>query len=429
MTEIRSQTVFALVDCNNFYASCERVFDPRLQNVPIVILSGNDGCIIARSNEAKALGIAMGAPYHEYATLIRKHRVRVFSSNFTLYGDMSRRVMAVLEELSPDIEYYSVDEAFLSLHTLPLQNHSDYARMIRDRVLQWVGLPVSVGIAPTKTLAKLANLFAKKDPRYHGVCDFTTFENLDEAFKMTPVDDVWGIGWRTTKLLKRYAVQTVWDLKNKPDAWVRKNLTVSGLKLVWELRGISCLNLEDAEEPRRSVISSRSFGKPVEKLSDLKESVATYVSRAAEKLRSQNLAASFLQVSLETNRFRKDLPQHRQSAGLVLDPPTAYTGELIRHAESLIEKIHKAGYRYKKTSVFLADLVPEKKRQATLFKTQAELEKENQLMRVLDKLNAKHGARTLHYAATGIAQAWRVKSDHKSQNFTTDWKELPLVKA
>ncbi|MFQ5452796.1 MAG: Y-family DNA polymerase [Candidatus Zixiibacteriota bacterium] len=422
---------FALVDCNNFYASCERAFNPKLRGEPIVVLSNNDGCIVARSNEAKALGFGMGEPFFKSRHLVEKHKVHVFSSNYTLYGDMSRRVMAALAYFSPEVEIYSIDEAFLDLNGCDnINGYSDltaYARAIRTTVTKWTGIPVSVGLARTKTLAKIANRLAKKSERTRGVLNLVDSPYLDQALERIYVWDVWGIGRQHGKRLVDKGIINARQLRDIDDKVIRKQMGIVGVRLVHELRGISCLQLETCPQPRKGVVSSRSFGRAVVLLSEIKESVAAHVTNAAARLRSQNLAAKLLTVFLLTNRFKKDEAQYNKSIIIRLPTATSNTAELIHYAMHGTDKIFKEGYRYKKAGVMLDELIPDDQVQATLFDYQ-NVQRDKKLMRTLDLVNNLMGSGTLKYAAQGCTQPWKMKCELRTPRYTTSWKELTEVK-
>jgi len=421
--------VFALVDCNNFYASCERVFDPRLEGKPVVVLSNNDGCVVARSNEAKALGIKMGAPAFQLEDSFKKNNVTVFSSNYSLYGDMSERVMETLEQFTPDMEVYSIDEAFLSLKGIPPSEVTDYVRRIRATVCRWTGIPVSIGVGQTKTLAKAASKIAKNNPRTGGVFNITDHPEIDTLLDNMPVADVWGIGPRHEIFLKRFGIHTARQLRDAHDIWVRKHLTVAGLRIVFELRGVSCIPLEEMPMPKKGIMSSRSFGRPVEYLSELKEAMTTFVSRAAEKLRAQRSAAHILHVFLLTNRFKEDEPQYSNSATTVLPVSSSYTPELIRYAHTLLEILYKPGYRYKKTGVFLTEIVPENEIQTSLLVPGYPYKRNSEVMELVDRINARWGTDTVRYASEGIQRKWTMRRERLSPHYTTVWSEIPVVKA
>ena len=418
--------LFALVDCNNFYVSCERLFDPRLMDRPVVVLSNNDGCIIARSNEAKALGIGMGTPYFKSEKFLKLHGVKVFSSNYALYGDMSHRVMSVLGQLEPEVEVYSIDEAFLHLGKMRQGCVSDYGRHLRKTVWQHTGIPVSIGIGPTKTLAKIASRIAKKNMKYQGAFEINA-RSADEILKNCDVSDVWGVGRRQTELLHRCGVKTALDLKNCADSWLRKKLTVTGLRTAMELRGIPCIALEDRPVSKKSIASSKSFGRQVESLGELKEALATYVAQAAVKLRGQKALANSLQVYLTTNRFSKTAPHYSARQVVSLPEPSASTTVFIRHGLAALEKIYRPGLRYQKTGIVLFGLIPQSYHQPNLFS--APDRKSTPLMAAMDRINDRWGRYTIQHAVAGFDKPWKNKQLKKSQAYTTSWDELPVVKA
>jgi len=417
----------ALVDCNSFYASCERVFNPRLLNRPVVVLSNNDGCIVALTKEAKALGIVRGVPAFQIRALIQRHGVHVLSSNYVLYGDMSQRVMDTLAAFSPNLEVYSIDEAFLDLAGFADRNLADYGRTIRATVARWTGLPVSVGIAETKTLAKLANHIAKCVTDTGGVFDLAAVPDREALLGKVPVQNVWGVGPNIARRLQAAGVTTARALRDADDQWVRTQFGVTGLKTVHELRGIPCLPLEECPPARQSITVSRSFGRPVTALGDMREAVATYMTRAAEKLREERLAAGALTVHLTTNPFN-DSPQYSNSATIELPVATDASAELIRQALDLLPRLWRDGYRYKKAGVLLTALVPAGEVQTGLFDGE-DRTKVRKLSAALDRLNAKLGADTLRFGATGQRQGWRATFAHRSPAYTTNWHDLPLVKA
>ncbi len=419
---------FALVDCNSFYVSCERVFRPELKGRPVVVLSNNDGNVVALSAEAKALGIPFAAPFFKLRELIARHNVAVFSSNYTLYGDMSRRVMDSLSHFTPDMEIYSVDEAFLALRG-EAGALTEKGMRIRSQVMQWTGIPVSVGIAPTKTLAKLASRIGKKDPSLGGVFNFTGHPRSDEFLAGLDVEAVWGVGPRYGGMLRGAGIRTVRDLMEAPDPWVKRKMTITGLRTVMELRGISCLPLEEAAPPKKGIVSSRSFGRAVTSLGELKEAVASYAARGAEKLRSQGSAASFLTVFIATNRFVPEDPQYSNGVTVSLPVPSSYTPLLIRAALQLLERIYRSGFRYKKAGVMLTGIIPEWDRQLDLFRPVRETERQLGLMRVMDGINRGMGRDTLRFASQGIEPAWGMRRAYLSRRYTTRWDEIPVVRA
>ena len=419
--------VFALVDCNNFYASCERVFHPKLAGQPIVVLSNNDGCVVARSNEAKALGIAMGVPEFQVRPLLRTHHVHVFSSNYRLYGDMSQRVMETLEQFSPHVEVYSIDEAFLSLARFERRNLTDYGRLIRRTVKQWTGLPVSVGIAETKTLAKIANRVAKRTPDTDGVFDLLACPDRDTLLGRVAVDEVWGIGPNYARLLKQQGIATALQLRQADEQWIRRHMGVVGLRMVAELRGRSCLELEECPAPKQGITCSRAFGRSISTFAELEEAVSSYVSRAAEKLRGEGLAATVLTVFVMTNEFTQE-PQYRNSVTCALPVGTDTTSELIRAALRGLRTIYRDGDRYKKAGVMCTALVPTGQVQPDLF-DQQDRPKSKRLMTALDAVNDRWGAGTLEYASCGLTKAWKTQFHRRSPAYTTDWDELPVAHA
>ena len=423
---------FALADCNNFFASCERVFNPKLNGRPVVVLSNNDGCIVARSGEAKALGITMGKPLFQCSDIINKYHVHVFSSNYTLYGNMSERVMNTLAQFTPEMEIYSIDEAFLNLsgckHLIKHGGLTEYANHIRTTVMRWTGIPISIGIARTKTLAKIANRLAKKSTRAKGVLNLIDSPYLTQALERVAVADVWGLGWRSAKKLGKKGITNARQLRDIDDQYIRKQMGVVGLRLVYELRGISCLPLETCPPPRQGIISSRSFGRKVESIEELKEAVASYVTKAAVKLRQQNLAAQVLTVFLTTNPYSKNDKQYNNSVLFHLPTAINNTAELIHYAVRGVERIFKKGFRYKKAGVMLDELIPADQIQATLF-DQSNTKRDKKLMETIDLVNDIMGSGTLKYAAQGSTQPWYGKCKNRSPRYTTNWKELLTVNA
>lgn len=347
-------TLFALVDCNNFYASCERVFNPKLEGKPIVVLSNNDGCIVARSNEAKQLGIPMGAPFHQWNKLIKEHSVHVFSSNYEFYGDMSHRVMTILEHFCPDIERYSIDEAFLSLSGLAWKDLSDYTSEIRQTIKQWTGLPVAIGFAPTKTLAKVANYIAKKKTPT-GIYDLCDKAKQDEILADFPVEELWGVGSRIAARLKNFDIHTAKELRDFDQKTLRKEFSVVMERLIQELRGISCLPLESVQ-PRKQIMSSRSFGNLLTELESIEEAISHYAAKACIKLRSQKSRAGGIYVFLHTNHFRENEKQYGNCITLNFLEPTSDSSYVIKMAKEGLRKIYRKGYRYHKAGLMLLDI-------------------------------------------------------------------------
>jgi DNA polymerase V len=414
--------IFALVDCNNFYVSCERVFNPKLEGKPIVVLSNNDGCVVARSNEAKALGIGMGVPAFEVEGIITKNNVEAFSSNYTLYADMSSRVMETLSTLTPDIEIYSIDEAFLNLSSINC-SLTDYGRKIQQAVKQWTGMPVSVGIGHTKTQAKIANSIAKKSARANGVMDLTSFDCLDEVLAETPVEKIWTIGIRTTIRLKRAGIETALALRDTDINWIRQKFGVVGVRTIYELKGICCYPLEHNPPVKKSITVSRMFGKPVESIDELKEAIASYASRAGEKLRQQHLAASIITIFVTTSRFT--IRRYFNSHTLEFPVATNDTMEIIRAALLCMERLYRRGFAYKKAGIIFNALVHEERVQKNLFDN-IDREKSRRLMKVIDAVNARPDC-SVRWAAEGLNQAWKVEFKRRSKRYTTCWDELPEV--
>jgi len=424
---------YFLVDCNNFFVSCERVFNPAIHNKPVAVLSSNDACIIARSNEVKALGVPMGAPLYQYEKLLQKHHVALYSANFALYGDMSQRIMRILTECSTDIEPYSIDEAFLHVpNYIPNHGNEDayymaYAHHIRLRVKQETGVPVSIGIGPTKTLAKIANDKAKKDPNLYGVCDITNHKNIDSYLTTIPVKEIWGIGHRYAKLLNQHNIQTAYDFKYADDVWVRKRLTITGLKTLHEIRGISCISLSLCSESKQSISVSRSFGNRVSSIEQAKQALAAYVTCAAEKLRKQKSVAAHLTAYIITNRYQ-DPNNYYQAAHIHLPTATNYTPDLIAASNACLEKIFQKGLLYKKVGVILTDFTPHDCLQmSTTTLENIHSKQQYQFIQTVDSVNRKYGRKTLFFAAEGTSQPWKNRQDKKTSCFTTNWHEILTI--
>jgi DNA polymerase V len=419
--------VFALADANNFYVSCERVFQPALEGRPVVVLSNNDGCVIARSDEAKALGLKMGDPYHLNKEKLTRHDVAVFSSNYALYGDMSRRVMDTLGAFTPEVEIYSIDEAFLNLAGFERRGLTDYARLIRATVKRDTGIPVSIGIGPTKTLAKVANHLAKAMPETGGVLDLVGTD-VDAALAGIEVREVWGVGPRWANWLEDQGIVTAFDLKRADPKAIRRNMTVVGERLVHELNGRPCLPLELVELPRQGLTVSRSFGQTLTALQPIKEALVQFTGRAAEKLRRQQLMAGQVMVFVTTNRFSASRPFYANRATVRLPSPTDFTPDLVEAAAQLLERLYRPGLHYQKCGVMLLDLSPATQVQVDLFDTR-DRTREAWLMRALDSLNADHGARTVRVGNHGGNRpAWAMRQAFRSPRYTTNWRELPVVR-
>jgi DNA polymerase V len=439
---------FGLIDADAFYVSCERAFQPALEGRPVVVLSNNDGNIVARSRESKALGITMGMPFFKARPIIEQHGVNWFSSNYTLYGDVSRRMFDTINQFVPALEHYSIDEAFV--HFDGLREVED-AHEIKQTVRKWTGIPVSIGIGSTKVLAKVASHIAKKNPEHGGVVDLSRAD-ADRYLKDFDVADLWGIGPRYAKFLKsegegngeqpdlweasglpsvlrRQRIETAYDLKRCSDSWVRKHLTIKGLRLVWELRGISCLPLEVFEKPRKGLCCSRSFGRPVTLLEELSQAMAMHCARGGEKLRRQHLAASHLTMFISTSRFRQNPDEvYSGAASWQLPFPTSYTPALIVAAQTLLERIYKPGFVYHKAGIFLSDIVANAERQQSIL-AGIDDDRRVRVMQVVDEINRKHGRHTVRPLAVNSERGWEMRRQHLSPCYTTRLVEVLRVKA
>jgi DNA polymerase V len=424
---------FALVDVNNFYVSCERVFQPKLRNVPMVVLSNNDGCAVARSNEVKALGVKMGAPWFKMKALARQHGIIAFSSNYTLYGDMSNRVVSILRGYSPDMEVYSIDESFLRVDRVAhlYGGITPMGQQIRERIKQWTGLPVCVGFGPTKTLAKLANHMAKKHSEFNGVCDLHSLTRTERRQWMAQIEvgEVWGVGRRIYPRLATMGIRTVLDLRNACPKAIRGHFGVVMERTCEELRGVPCLQLEDVAPNKQQIMSSRSFGAPVESAEELGAAVSTYVARAAEKLRHQGSVCAAVYVFVLTNRFKETEPQYAAGHTVPLPAPSDDTRVLTHAALQGLKAIYKKDYRYKKAGITLTLLSDKRIRQGTLFDQPETAARSARLMAAIDAANKAFGRNTLRSAATGISQQrWKARSNNCTPHYTTRWEDLPEVR-
>jgi DNA polymerase V len=413
---------FALVDCNNFYVSCERLFNPVLIGQPVIVLSNNDGCVVARSQEAKNLGIKMGVPIFKIHDLIKHHNIPVYSSNYALYGDLSGRVMSTLSHFAPDVEIYSIDEAFIDLSEFRYRDLTEYGAEIRQRVKQWVGIPVSVGIATTKTLAKLANHLAKQSSS--GVCDLSVYTSIDEMLSQVSVSDLWGIGSQSSNWLRQRGIVTALQLKNADESLIRSKMGVMGVKIQMELKGESCLAMELLASPKHSTCISRSFPKAISKLSDLQEAIAYFTHQAAEKLRRQKQAAGVVTVFARTSPFRDNFYANSATAELVV--PTNDTRELAQTSARLAESIYRKDQNFKKAGVIMTGLVSERQIQGNLLDVNDDEAKvrSRRLMSIMDTINEIYGRDTLRFAATGVIQVWKTRSEQRSPRYTTCWQDL-----
>jgi DNA polymerase V len=420
--------VFALVDCNNFYVSCERVFNPKLENRPVIVLSNNDGCAVARSNEAKTLGIKMGAPFFKIKHLIDLYQVQVFSSNYPLYGDMSNRVMQTLTAFAPGIEIYSIDEAFLNLDRLAFTDLTAHGKHIRHTVRQHTGIPVSIGMATSKTLAKVANRIAKNSTKSNGVLDLTSPRYQDTVLERTPIEDVWGIGRRYAAYLKLRGINTARDFKYANSTMIQKKMGINGIRTQKELWGESCYPLEENPPLKKSISVSRSFKKPVKHLDDLSQAVSSYISRGAEKLRAQGSHAQAMTVYVTTNRFK---PESFYCNSTTCSFPTALnnTPELIRHGQAALKQIFQKGREYTKAGILFLHLTRDGSFQQDLFDT-TDRTRQTCVMEVLDQINTKMGSNILKYLSAGISEktGWTTASNYRSPAYTTDWEQILTVR-
>ena len=417
-----SKKKIALVDCNSFYVSCERLFNPKIRKVPVVVLSNNDGCVISRSTEAKTLGIKMGEPYFKVKELVKKNNVQIFTSNYSLYGDLSRRVMRVLKGFSDKIEIYSIDEAFIDLSHIKDEMTEEYGKKIRERVLKWTGIPTSVGISCTKTLSKIANHVAKKNKA--GVIFLK--ENIDETLKNFQISDVWGVGRQLSKLYIKNGINNAYELKNISNTWVKKSTNVLGAKTVMELRGISCIDLETEESRRKSCCVSRSFGKKVESLDKLKESITTHCLNAAEKIRTDKQTTRAVTIFIRTSPFDKNRKYYSNSITIELPVATNNSIELVKTAISGLGKIYKYGYFYQKAGVILSKLRDASEKELNLLAPILE-NKSQPLMRAIDFTNAKYGRNAISIAQAGISNDWKMRREHSSRIDTASFDFLPKI--
>ena len=412
----------ALVDCNSFYVSCERLFNPKINNKPVVVLSNNDGCVISRSTEAKRIGIKMGEPYFKVKELVRKNNVHIFSSNYALYGDISRRVMKTLKSFSDKIEIYSIDEAFVDLSHIQDKEIENYGKEIRERILKWTGIPTSVGIANTKTLSKVANHIAKK--KKTGVIYLN--ENIDNHLKNFHISDIWGVGKQLSKLYIKNGIDTAYKLKNISNSWVKKSTNVLGAKTVMELRGITCINLETQEMKRKSCCVSRSFGKKVESLEKLQESITTHCLNAAEKIRNDNQMTRSITIYIRTSPFDKNRKYYSNSITVDLPVATSNSLELVKTAINGLKKIYKYGYFYQKAGIILSKLRESSENEFNLLAPIME-NKSQTLMKAIDFANAKYGRNAVSIAQAGINNSWKMRREHSSKIDTASFDSLPKI--
>ena len=415
----------ALIDCNSFYVSCERLFNPKIRKKPVVVLSNNDGCIISRSNEAKVLGIKMGEPYFKEKDIIVKNNVQVFSSNYSLYGDISRRVMRTLKRFNSDIEIYSIDEAFLDLSNFPDNEVENVGHEIRNIVLKWTGIPTSIGIAKTKTLSKVANHIAKK--KQSGVTSFIGIENIDSILEKVEINDVWGVGKQLTKFYHKSGIYNAKQLKNVSNTWIKKSSNVLSSRTAMELRGIPCIDLEATSSKRKSCVVSRSFGQRVENFQELKEAIASYSLNASEKIRSESLVTKSITVFIRTSPFQSRFGYYSNSKTIDFPIATNNSIEIVKAAISSLETIFKNGYRYQKAGVMLSRL-SDSVGGKNLFSSEKD-KKINSLMKSIDNTNHRYGRSTLSLASAGVHKRWNTRRQHYSKIDTVDFYCLPTIKA
>ena len=424
MSSTQYSKKIALVDCNSFYVSCERLFNPRIRKKPVVVLSNNDGCIISRSNEAKALGIKMGEPYFKARDIILKNKVEVFSSNYSLYGDLSRRVMRTLKRFNSDIEVYSIDEAFMDLSNYTDTEVESVGREIRQTVLKWTGIPTSIGIAKTKTLSKVANHIAKK--KQSGVTSLIGIENLDPILEKVEINDVWGVGRQLTKFYQKNGIYNAKQLKNKSNTWIKKSSNVLSSRTAMELRGVPCIDIETTQTKRKSCVVSRSFGKRIETFQELKEAVANYCLNASEKIRSESLVAKAITVYVRTSPFQRNFGYYSNSKTVDFPIATNNSIETVKTAVASLESIFKNGYRYQKAGVMLTGLSNADGKK-NLFSSEKD-EKINSLMRSMDNTNYRYGRATLSLASAGVHKKWNMRRQYSSKIDTADFYSLPKIR-
>jgi len=417
----------ALVDCNSFYVSCERLFNPLIIKKPVVVLSSNDGCVISRSTEAKVLGIKMGEPYFKVKKIVEKNNVKIFSSNYALYGDISRRVMKTLKQFSPEMEIYSIDEAFLNLSSVKNEDLLEHGNTIRKTVLKWTGIPTSIGIASTKTLSKAANYIAKKEKT--GVINFNNSEQIDSYLAKIKINNVWGVGQQLTKFYIKNGINTAYQLKNLSNSWIKKNTSVFGSRTAIELRGISCISLEPFQEKRKNCCVSRSFGKKVTKLEELKESISTHCLNGAQKIRIDNQKTKKITVFIRTSPFQKDNDYYANTKDIDLPFETNDSIEIIKAALNGLMSIYKEGYRYQKSGIILSELEDVSKYKKNLFSKINCEEKRSRLMKAIDYTNIKYGKNILSIAQAGLKKDWKVRRQHSSKIDTACFDLLPAVKS
>lgn len=420
--------MIALIDCNNFFASCEQAFQPWLRKKPVLVLSSNDGCVIARSQEARELGIPMGVPVHTILEEIDKHNIYVCSSNLQLYVDMSRRVMSALEGFSTSIEVYSIDESFMTLDCQKVEDYLEVGRMIRQTVLSWTGIETSIGIGSTKTLAKIANQLVKMEKKYGGVFVIQHSEKIIEILKSITVENIWGVGRKWSKRLRSSGIISAYDLRESSDSLLRQKFNVTLLRTANELRGIPCLNIEDVKPKNKTIMATRSFGRPMTNISDIEEAVSSFATRAAEKLRKQNTLAQYVYVFVRTKKTNQHQHQNTVGVNVVLPIATAFTPTIINFVRKAVQEIYQEGHSYKKAGVILSGIIPNTVYQEALF-YKTNYTNEHTAMTAVDHVNKKYGKGTLQVAAVGTRKAWHPKSEKRSKLYTTKYSDILEVKA
>ncbi len=418
--------MYGLCDCNNFYASCERVFDPSLEGQPVIVLSNNDGCVIARSNEAKRLGIAMGQPFYQLRKLMRQHEIAVFSANFVLYGDMSRRVMNLLRQFVPAIEVYSIDEAFLDFTGMDTDRLDELGHRMARTIRQRTGIPVSIGIAPTKTLAKIASKLCKRYPKLAGCCFLHRSEDIEKVLNRFPIDEVWGIGRQWQRLLDAHGIRTAQDFVRLPESWIRQKMHVVGLRTWRELQGEACIGFEQMPMTKKQIATTRTFDREIDDYEELHRRIAQYAGACAEKLRRQRSVCGEMRVFILTNRHNENRPQSYESRLVKLSVPTDDTLELTALAARMLRSIYRKGYGYKRAGIVLSDLRPKEGLQCDLFDT-ADRTKHTRLMEAVDALNTTFGRHKIRTAAEG-PEPFKMNRNHLSRRYTTDWNQIIKVK-
>ena len=421
-----SKNKIALVDCNSFYVSCERLFNPSIIKKPVIVLSSNDGCVISRSTEAKALDIKMGEPYFKVEKIVKKNNVKVFSSNYSLYGDISRRVMKILKQFSPQIEIYSIDEAFLNLSSIKDEDLLEHGNKIRKTVLKWTGIPTSIGIATTKTLSKAANHVAKKEKS--GVVNLINSKQTDEILSAIKINDVWGVGRQLTKFYIKHGINTAYQLKNIHNNWLKKNTNVLGSRTAMELKGIPCISLEVYQEKRKNCCVSRSFGRKVTNLEELSEAITAHCLNAAEKIRSDNQTTKRITVFIRTSPFQKHKNYYANSKDIDLPIRTNDSIELVKQALTALKYIYREGYKYQKVGIILSELSGVDTYKKNLFSSINNEEKRKRLMKAIDYTNIKYGRQALSIAQARLKKRWNIKRQHSSKIDTACFDFLPTVK-